>query len=95
MARWGSHSDGFALDASRGGPADAEDVSEDLCFWVRTAPRGDDDTVTVYEDESGQIVLKHAVRNWLHLNELGAEYGVPPERWTIDDDARAVLDANS
>jgi hypothetical protein len=96
--------DEWALSVTRTGPIrdaascaalDPEPMAKpgDLRFWVRKA-RGNDDVVTVFEDEGGQVVVERAVRSWPDLSTLGVEYGVPPERWMIDDDAREILDAN-
>jgi uncharacterized protein YegP (UPF0339 family) len=64
-----------------------------LGFHVSKAPFGGV-TVAVYDaDLEDQVVLERAAGTWPELDQLAAEYGVPAERISVDEDARANLDA--
>jgi hypothetical protein len=62
-----------------------------LGVWVQKA-RGDGVVVKVYDQASGEVEAEHAAMTWAELETRRTEYGVPPERWKIDEDAEASLD---
>jgi hypothetical protein len=53
---------------------------------------GDGVVLKVYDQASGEVQAEHAATTWAELEIRRTQYGVPPERWKIDEDAEAILD---
>ncbi|MFC1405773.1 MULTISPECIES: hypothetical protein [Streptacidiphilus] len=66
--------------------------AEVLGFYIHQA-RGDGVTVAVYECRNDQVVLERAAGTWPEVYALASEYGVSDELISVDEQARAILDA--
>ncbi|WP_037600744.1 hypothetical protein [Streptacidiphilus rugosus] len=68
---------------------------EEILGFLIEDVRGDGVVVKVCRRESEPPVVERAAGSWADLAALGAEYSVSEERWSITDEARAVLDATA
>jgi hypothetical protein len=68
--------------------------TEFLGFLVERAP-GDRVVVKVFSRDGHLPMIVRVASTWADLVALGTEYDVPQERWSVDEDAQAVLDATN
>lgn len=67
-------------------------TAETLGLYVHTVPELPDGVVVDVYDGQDRVFAERPAGSWPDVDRAAVEFGVPAERISVDDDARAVLD---